>query len=90
MYQRNCVNDLRSALQDSPIVLINGARQVGKSTLAKEVLQQVYPGSPYYTLDDTTALAAIKSSPLSFLEALPSHAVIDEIQRVKRTLLSTR
>lgn len=35
MYKRNISLDLKSAIQESPIVLLNGARQVGKSTLVK-------------------------------------------------------
>ncbi len=80
---------------DSPVVLINGARQVGKSTLAKELIAKVYPPSVsesgrYYTLDDSTVLAAAASSPLSFLEDLPDHAVIDEIQRAPELFLAIK
>jgi predicted AAA+ superfamily ATPase len=32
MYQRNIEAELRSALADTPVVLLNGARQTGKST----------------------------------------------------------
>lgn len=87
-------------------MLLNGARQVGKSTLAKMLIEQAYPllwddipnvdvlqsvDSPqYYTLDDATTLAAAASSPLSFLEGLPPHVVIDEIQRAPELFLAIK
>jgi uncharacterized protein len=106
MYKRNSILDIKSALQDSPVVLINGARQVGKSTLAKALIAEKYPLSlfdvpdvfalqdmfspQYYTLDDATTLAAAASSPLSFLEGLPPHVVIDEIQRAPELFLAIK
>ena len=88
------------------MVLVNGARQVGKSTLAKVLVEEVYPlmfrdvpsiralqsiTSPqYFTLDDATTLAAAASSPLSFLEGLPPHVVIDEIQRAPELFLAIK
>lgn len=35
MYQRNIILKLDAALADTRVVLLNGARQVGKSTLAQ-------------------------------------------------------
>jgi predicted AAA+ superfamily ATPase len=108
MYKRNSILDIKSALHDSPVVLINGARQVGKSTLAKVLIEELYPlmwddmpgkiddmlsniDTPqYFTLDDATTLAAATSSPLSFLEALPPHVVIDEIQRAPELFLAIK
>ena len=90
------------------MVFINGARQVGKSTLAQQLVGEVYPllwddmpgkmddmlsniDTPhYYTLDDATILAAAASSPLSFLEGLPPHVVIDEIQRAPELFLAIK
>jgi len=37
MTQRNLTTNLLQALADIPVVLLNGARQVGKSTLAKQI-----------------------------------------------------
>jgi len=104
MYKRNSILDIKSALQDSPVVLINGARQVGKSTLAKSLFSDKYgtawgnakwdktkwATAQYLTLDDATTLAAAASSPLSFLEELPPHVVIDEIQRAPELFLAIK
>lgn len=59
------------------MVLINGARQTGKSTLAlaKDL------GSTYVTLDDATALSSASKDAAGFLKGLGANAVIDEKQK---------
>lgn len=96
---------MQNALQDSPIVLLNGARQVGKSTLA-EMLAQPQPitqsaeksvqNSPiwgpaqYFTLDDQTTLTAAITSTTSFLQGLSQRVVIDEVQRAPEIFLAIK
>ena len=79
MYQRNIVSELRSAIADTPVVLLNGARQTGKSTLAQEFARS--HSIPYVTLDDATQLAAASSDAQGFLAGLGDRAVIDEVQK---------
>lgn len=43
MYNRNITTNLLDALADSPVVLLNGARQTGKSTLVKSIATKEYP-----------------------------------------------
>ena len=43
-------SELKESLEESPIVLIEGARQVGKSTLAREIAE--HRSAHYVTLDD--------------------------------------
>ena len=79
MYARNIETELQAALADTPVVLLNGARQTGKTTLARN-----YAGAAsvtYVTLDDATQLAAARSDALGFLEGLRGRAVIDEVQK---------
>lgn len=38
MYPRNIQNFAREALGDTPVLLLNGARQTGKSTLAQSLM----------------------------------------------------
>ena len=52
MYERNIESELQSAIADTPVVLLNGARQTGKSTLAQEFAKAL--SIPYVTLDDAT------------------------------------
>ncbi|MFT4286690.1 ATP-binding protein [Nocardioides sp.] len=69
---------LRDALRRSPVVLLIGARQVGKTTLARTV---VAPGSPnYFDLEDPVDLARLEE-PMLALGDLHDVVVIDEVQR---------
>jgi predicted AAA+ superfamily ATPase len=69
------------AMQDTPVVLINGPRQAGKTTLVKEYS----PALPYYTLDDVNVLNAVKQDPVGFINQLDK-AIIDEIQHAPELL----
>ena len=65
------------ALRDTPIVAINGARQVGKSTLARAVLTG--RAGVFVTLDDDTQRGAAAYDPRGFVErATADPLVIDE------------
>ena len=79
MYKRNIESELQAAIADTPVVLLNGARQTGKSTLARDFAQA--RSIPYITLDDATQLAAASSDAHGFLAGLGDRAVIDEVQK---------
>ena len=66
---------IEESLLDTPVVLLHGARQVGKTTLVKS-----FPDRLYLTLDNATTLAAARSDPSGFIAGLPPQSVIDEIQ----------
>jgi uncharacterized protein len=76
MRARHLEAPLRRALADTPVVLVNGARQVGKTTLVKET-----PGRRYVNLDDATVLAAARSDPSGFLSGLEGRVTLDEVQK---------
>ena len=78
MYRRNIEPYLREALADTPVVLLHGARQTGKTTLAQKLANEVT--GRYVSLDDATTLAAAVSDPSSFVEGLRPMTVIDEVQ----------
>jgi len=69
---------LRDAVKDHPVIVLSGARQVGKSTL----LLQEPPFSKwrYISMDDFDALAQAKSDPASLWAGVDS-IVIDEVQK---------
>lgn len=67
---------MHRALADTPVVLVNGARQVGKTTLVRAV-----PGRRYLNLDDLTVLAAARSDPAGFLAGLDGPLTLDEVQK---------
>lgn len=67
------------------MVLIHGARQTGKSTLAQALVREGFPGwdrtARYLTLDDATLLAAAQTDPDGLVRSLQRPAVLDEVQR---------
>lgn len=76
---------LRQAAEEHPVVILSGARQVGKSTL----LQEEMPFSKwrYLTLDNYDTLGQAEREPEA-LWAGTGHVVIDEVQK-SPSLLST-
>jgi uncharacterized protein len=78
MYQRNIQRRLAAALADTRVVLLNGARQTGKSTLARQLAAQ--RGGPYLTLDDPALAALARSDPAALLSGDAGFTVIDEVQ----------
>jgi uncharacterized protein len=73
VFSRGLAPSLATALSDSPVVFLQGARQVGKSTLV-----QTLPGRRYLTLDDATLLSAATSNPQGFVDGLSGPVTIDE------------
>lgn len=71
---------LQEAMADTPVILLNGARQTGKSTLI-QACTQALPDASYLTTDDATVLAAAQRDPAGFLSGLSGTVVIDEVQR---------
>lgn len=89
MFKRFAESPFRAALTDTPVVLIVGARQVGKSTLVRHVLGTT-PGATYTTLDDLTALDAARADPVAFVDRGPGLLAIDEVQRAPDLLLAIK
>lgn len=81
MFQRHLKGRLIEALSDSPVVLLNGARQTGKTTLVHVLTKTDHPAR-YITFDDATLLAAARHDPSGFLSGIEGAVVLDEIQRV--------
>jgi hypothetical protein len=78
---------LRDALEDTRVVTLNGARQAGKSTLAKLVGADV--GAVWRSLDDDVVLRAALDDPRTFV-ASSRPLVIDEIQRAPELVLAVK
>lgn len=76
---RKALTGVLTALSDTRVVTVNGARQAGKSTLARLAAADA-PDPLFRLLDDPTILRAAQDDPVSFVE---HHGllVIDEVQR---------
>lgn len=77
LYPRYVRPRIAVALADTPVVMVNGPRQCGKTTLVKGLEDD---GRRYLTLDDETVLASARADPAGFVRELDT-AVIDEVQR---------
>ncbi|WP_018461851.1 ATP-binding protein [Thermus oshimai] len=86
MFPRHLIDPIRTALRERPVVLLLGARQVGKSTLAQGLVAQGLLDR-YLTLDDLALLAAALEDPQGFLAGLRGRVVLDEVQRAPGLLL---
>ncbi|HPO13469.1 MAG TPA: ATP-binding protein [Candidatus Hydrogenedentes bacterium] len=89
MYPRNLLDQVLAALSDTPVVVLNGARQTGKSTLAKHLLAHAYPAD-YMTLDDLSILGMARRDPAGFLEGHRGALIVDEVQRAPDLLLAIK
>ncbi len=97
LYTRFAERRLTEALEDSPVTLIHGPRQCGKTTLALMVCapeqltsgnrpSSVLPaGSPsygYLTFDDVVTRESAETDPMGFIADIPERVILDEAQRV--------
>ena len=86
MYPRHITQNLLAALRDTPVVVLHGPRQAGKSTLAQHLTKHGHSAT-YITLDNATALATAKTDPTGFLAGIQGPLVLDEIQRAPELVL---
>lgn len=88
MFQRHIQASLHKALARSPVVLLNGARQVGKTTLVRDLLgtKQYH----YVTFDDELVYLAAQANPGAFVVGLPKPVIIDEVQRVPEIFMAIK
>ena len=76
MIRRNIRSNLLDALADTPVVLLNGARQTGKSTLVKAIVSGEH-SARYVTLDDVSVLGAVRHDAAGFLAGMGGPVVVD-------------
>lgn len=86
LYPRLLVSRLQEALADTPVVLVAGPRQAGKTTLVRHLAST---GMRYLTLDDNLTLLAAREDPVGFIRNI-ERGVIDEIQRAPQLLLAIK
>ncbi|RXY97216.1 ATP-binding protein [Malacoplasma penetrans] len=76
--KRNILNALENLLQQYPIVLLTGSRQVGKTTLT--TYYQKNNNYKYVSLENEDDLKLAKRNPGKFLEKYQYPLIIDEVQ----------
>jgi predicted AAA+ superfamily ATPase len=89
MFARNAQPLVLEALADTRVVLIAGARQVGKSTLAQEIARTGHPAEEL-SLDDRGTRETALADPEGFIAGLSGPVFIDEIQRAPDLLLAIK
>jgi len=77
------------ALGDTRVVVVLGARQVGKSTLVERIATLDRPAT-LFTLDDRATRQAAQEDPTGFIADLNTPVVVDEVQRAPDLLLAIK
>ena len=78
LFPRFAAELVTTALKDTPVVMVAGPRQSGKTTLVRDL---VAGNRQFITMDDDTALAAARGDPTGLVRGL-DRTTIDEVQRV--------
>jgi uncharacterized protein len=76
--RENLLATIRKALERSPVAVLTGPRQSGKTTLARQLLSEDSPA--YFDLEDPVSLGRL-DEPMTALGPLRGLVVIDEVQR---------
>ena len=85
-YKKRLIGDkIKKAIESFPVVVLTGARQVGKSTFLKEE----FPDFKYLNLDEFTILEQAKIDPYS-LWIGAEKVIIDEVQKCPEILLAIK
>ncbi len=87
IYPRRIEPHIAEALQDTPVVLLAGPRQSGKTTLVRQIADQ--QRLRYLTMDDELTWLSAQEDPVGMIRSL-DRAVIDEIQRAPKLLLAIK
>jgi predicted AAA+ superfamily ATPase len=82
LFPRFAADRVTTALKDTPVVMVNGPRQCGKTTLVREFTNK---NRTYITLDDDTVMESVRNDPSGFVRGLDM-AVVDEVQRAPELL----
>jgi predicted AAA+ superfamily ATPase len=92
-FRRNLLSSVQAWLDDPDIIVVIGSRQVGKTTLLFQLIEQLISSGLdqrdvfYFNLDDPILLESLKS-PVEFLEFIElnrknrAYVFIDEVQRL--------
>jgi uncharacterized protein len=86
VFARTVTPSIKVALSDTPVVMVVGPRQVGKTTLVRQIAGS---DMQYLTLDDEATRLSAQDDPVGLVRRL-DRAVIDEVQRAPELLLAIK
>jgi predicted AAA+ superfamily ATPase len=89
MFPRKSALEIRQQLSSSPAVAILGARQIGKTTLAKQIAAE-FPDSIYLDLENAQARAKLDQADVFFEANRHRLVVLDEIQNAPELFSTMR
>jgi predicted AAA+ superfamily ATPase len=89
VFSRHAQRLVLEALTDTRVVFVGGARQVGKSTLARGIAQGPHPAEEL-SLDNRATRETALADPEGFIAGLSGPVFIDEIQRAPDLLLAIK
>ncbi len=78
---------IEDAIKDTPVILLAGPRQAGKTTLVRQLAEA--KKLQYLTLDDALTLLSAREDPVGMISKI-DRAVIDEIQRAPELILAIK
>lgn len=84
---RHASGRIRASLEVSPVVVLMGARQIGKSTLVRH--EGFLADHHYLTLDDLSARDRAVNAPEDFVRSAP-RLIVDEVQREPDLLVAIK
>lgn len=87
--QRTQKKQVLETMEAFPATYINGPRQAGKTTLARDLLAKEFSGQ-YITFDDLLERNAAIQNPNGFVEGLGEKAILDEVQMVPDVFLALK
>lgn len=90
LLDRAIADTVVDAMSSARAVALLGARQAGKSTLARLLVEGRLGDAEFMTLDDDRILDRAIEDPIGFVAGLGRRVVIDEIQRAPRLLLAIK
>ncbi len=89
MFHRKASQEIRNHLSWSPAVAILGARQIGKTTLARQIAAE-FPKSIYLDLENSQARAKLEQADVFFQAHRDRLIVLDEIQNAPELFSTMR
>lgn len=85
--KRHLEEEILNTSNAYPVIMVCGARQVGKSTMLYHIKE---PARHYISLDDRNAKRLAENDPPLFFETYPPPLIIDEFQRVPSLLIEIK